>query len=134
MPALRSLQPALIPQWSPAAETGYPVGPGNRNPRHGGGLYRECDEILRLQIMHVRLAACARDRLRLEGEHAQIVGELAARHDRIEPAREVFVLRGDARWIAPLVPIVVSAGGGAEQAVFVLEMRIVVADGKQRCG
>ena len=67
-------------------------------------------------------------------KHGEIVGELAASHHRIEPLRQRFVLGGDAGGIAALMPVVVGAGLSAELAVLVLEMRIVVADGDERCG
>ena len=59
--------------------------PGQRHARHGGGLDGQRDQILRLQIVHVALAAGARDRLRLQRQHREVIGEPPAGRDRVEP-------------------------------------------------
>ena len=82
---------------------GYPIRSRERHLGHGGRLDGECDEILRLQIVHVALAVGARDGLAFERQHGQIVGEPLSRSDRIEPLRQLGVLRRDANGIAPLV-------------------------------
>jgi hypothetical protein len=58
--------------------------------------------------------------------------EPAAGADRVEPRCERRVLRGDARGVAPLVPVVIGAGMRAEFLVFLLERRIVVAERDER--
>src|ERR1043166_1473014 len=120
-----------------------PVSPGlSRNPfrsrerhaRHRGGFHAQRHEILRFEVVDVALAAGARDGLRLERKHGEVIRELAPGDDGIEPRRERRVLGRDARGIAPLMPIIVSTGRGPERAVFFLERRIVVAERNQRGG
>ena len=114
------------PELRACIEARDPVGAGEGNAGHGGSLDGEGNQILRLEIVDVRLAAGARDRLRLEREHREEIGELASGGDRIEPRREHGILGGDAGGIAPFVPVVISAGGGAERTIFLLQMRVVV--------
>ena len=78
------------------------------------------------------LAAGTGDGLGLQRHHLEVVGEAPARLDRVEPLHQFGILGGDAGGILALVPVVISAGGGAELAVLVLERGIVVAEGDQR--
>ena len=66
----------------------YPVGARQWHARHGGGLDRQRDQVFGLEIVQVALAAGARDGLRLQRQHRQIIGQPAARRDRIEPRRQ----------------------------------------------
>src|SRR6185503_6896416 len=72
-----------------------PARAGERDARHGGGLDRERDEVLRLEVVHVGLAARARERLRLERERAQVVRQPAAAQLGVEARRELVVLGRD---------------------------------------
>ena len=80
-------------------------------PRHCGRLHGERDEVLRLEVVHVRLPAGARERLGLERQHAQVVGNLATAEHRVEASRELVVLRRDADGVPPRLAVVVVAGG-----------------------
>ena len=102
---------------------GNPVRARQRHACHRRRLDRQRHKILRLEIVHVALAAGAGDGLRLERQHGQIVGEPPSGRDRIEARRELGILRGDAGRVAALVPVVVAAGRGAELAVLVLPAR-----------
>ena len=66
------------------------------------------------------MATGAGDGLHFQRHHLQVVRKTAACANRIEPHRQFGVLCGDARRIAALVPIVVSAGRRAEFVVFSL--------------
>ena len=73
---------------SSVREARNPVGrPGEWNLRHRRGLDGERDEVFRLEVVHVRLAARTGERLGFERQHAEVVGDLAAAHDGIEPRR-----------------------------------------------
>ena len=104
----------------------YPACSSERHLRHRGRLDRQRHQVLGFEIVHVRLAAGARDRLRLQRENREEIGELASGGGRIEPRREHGILGGNAGGIAPFVPVVISAGGGAERTIFLLQMRVVV--------
>ena len=80
----------------------------------------------------MRLAAGARERLRLEREHAQVVGEAAAAEHRIEARGELVVLGRDARRVATRLPVVVVARGAADLPVLLLVLGAVVAHRDQR--
>src|SRR5258708_36602886 len=82
--------------------------------------------------MHVAFAAGARDRLGLQSKHAEIVGELAASQDRIEPFDQFGILRRDAGRVVAFVPVVIGAGGGAELAILILKAWDVIAEATQR--
>ena len=107
-----------------AVDAGDPARAGERHARHRRRLDRQRDEILRLEVVDVRLAARARERLRLERQHAQVVGDAPPADDRVEPRGELVVLGRDAGRVAAGLPVVVEAGGAAELAV-----RLVVARG-----
>ncbi len=72
--------------------------------------------------------------LRLERQHRQIIRELVPGDHRIEAGGKRRVLCGDAGRIAAFVPVVVGAGGAAERAILIFQMRIVVAQRDQRRG
>ena len=76
----------------------------------------------RSQVVHVGLAAGARDRLRLQHHRPQVVGEAPAAQLRVEARSEAVVLGRDAGRILPLVPVVVVTGRHAEVGVAVLEL------------
>jgi len=105
----------------------YPAGAGERHLGHGRGLDRQRHQILRFQIVHVALAAGARQRLAFQRHHGEVIGQPVAGRDRVETAGKGRVLGGDAGRILALVPVVIGAGGGAERLVIGLQSRIVVA-------
>ena len=84
--------------------------------------------------MDVALATRPGDGLALERHDPQVVGQSAARHRRVQAAREFRVLGRDARWILSLVPVVVGAGRGAQALIIFFVDRVVVAQGDQCCG
>ena len=106
-----------------SVDAGDPVRAGERDARHRGRLDRQRDEILGLEVVDVRLAARAGERLRLEREHAQVVRDPAAAEHGVEARRELVVLRRDAGRIAAGLPVVVEAGRAAELAVLVVVAR-----------
>ena len=53
--------------------------PGERDTGHQRRLDRQRDEVLRLEVVDVRLPAGAGERLRLERQHAQVVRDACAR-------------------------------------------------------
>src|SRR5215470_19512645 len=112
--------------------TRNPIGAGKRHAGHGGGLDRKRHEILRLEIVHVAFAAGARDGLRLEREHREIIGKAPAAEHRIEAGSEHRVLRSNAGGIAALMPVVVAACRATELAIFRFECGVVVAERDQR--
>src|SRR2546423_9462490 len=61
-----------------------PARAGERHARHRGRLDREGDEVLGLEVVQMRLSTGARERLRLERQHAQVVGDPPAAEHRIE--------------------------------------------------
>ena len=117
-----------------ASPPGIQFVPASGTPRHRRRLDRQRDEIFRLEIVHMALAAGPRYGLRLESQDREIVGETPSRRDRIETGGELWVLRGDAGGIATLVPVVIGAGGCSQRVVFRLERGVVVAEGDQRRG
>src|SRR5262245_44438492 len=106
-----------------------PVRSRQRHACHGGSFHGQRHQVFGLEIVHMRLAAGARDGLHLERHDRKKVRKLAAGENRIEPRRQRGVLRGDADRVAAFMPVVVGTGGGAERAILFLEMRIVVAEG-----
>ena len=124
------LSPSLISAVRPA--TRNPVGAREWHARHRGRLDRQGHQILRLQIMHMALAAPARDRLELQRQHREIIRQPPPRLDGIEPRGEFKVLRGDPGGIAPLVPIIICARMRAELHIFGLERGIVITERDQR--
>src|SRR5262249_45604997 len=111
-----------------------PIGTRGGNLRHRGGLEGERHEILRFEIMDMRLAAGAGDSLNLERHHRKIIGQLAARDRWIEALGERSILSRDAGWVTPLVPIVIGPSGRSELAIFVFKMRVIVPERDQRRG
>ena len=80
----------------------------------------------------MRLAARAGERLRLERQHAQVVRDAPGGEERIEPCRELVVLRRDAGGVAPGLVVVVVAGCASDLPVLVVQLRAVVAHRDQR--
>ena len=62
-----------------------PVRPGQRHAGHRRRLDRQRNEVFRLQIVDVALAAGAGDGLRFQRQHAEIIRQPRAARDRIEP-------------------------------------------------
>ena len=79
------------------------------------------------------LAVGACDRLAFERQHGEVVREALTRRNRIETLGQLRILRGDACWIAPFVPIVVAPRSRAELAIFLLPARMIVAEGNECC-
>src|SRR5579864_5796484 len=100
-----------------SVEPGDPVGPGEWDARHRGRLDRQRDEILRLEVVDMRLPARAGECLRLEGEYPQVVRDLATADDRVEPRRQLRVLRRDPDRVAAGLVVVVEACGAADLPV-----------------
>ena len=73
------------------------------------------------------LSAGPRQRLRLEHERAQVVGQPAATLDRVEPGRERVVLGGDTGGVEAGLIVVVVAGRRAYFAVALVVLGGVVA-------
>src|SRR5919198_3155215 len=117
---------------SAAGDSGNPVRPRERDTRHRRRLDRERDEVLRLEVVDVGLAARARERLRLESQHTQVVRDPAAADDRVEARGELGILSRDADGIATGLPVVVKAGRTADPLVFLVELGTVVAHRDQR--
>src|SRR5712691_45974 len=84
-----------------------PVGAGERHARHRRGLDRQRDEILRLEVVNMRLPARAGERLRLEREDAYVFRDPAPTENRVETGRELVVLRRDPCRVATRLPVVV---------------------------
>ena len=78
------------------------------------------------------LPARARERLGLEREHAEVVGDPAAAELGVEPRGELVVLRRDPDGIESGLPVVVEARGAADLAVRVVVLGRVVAHRDQR--
>ena len=98
---LSSVRVAMFRRRSCRSEAGACPGiqsvPASGTPRHGGGLDGQRHEILRLEIVHVALAAGARDGLRLE-RHAPRDSWRAGGRPATGSSRfgELRILRGDA--------------------------------------
>src|SRR5215831_533916 len=95
------------------------VGAGQRHPGHGRGLDRQRAQVLRLQAVHVGLAARPGQHLRLEGERVQEVVDALGRLIDLEPLAQLRVLGGDADRAAPGVAVVALAGRDADRALVV---------------
>src|SRR5215470_13228622 len=95
-----------------------PIGAREGNPCHRGRLDGERHEILRFEIVEMRLPAGAGDSLNLERHHRKIIGQLAACDRWIEALGEGRILSRDAGWVTSLVPIVIGSGGRSELAIF----------------
>ena len=80
------------------------------------------------------LPARARERLRLERQHAQVVGDPAAAELRVEARGELVVLGRDPDRVAARLPVVVVAGRAADLAVGLVVLGRVVAHRDQRRG
>ena len=78
-----------------------------RHPRHRRGLDGKRDQILGLEVLDVRLAARAGERLGLEDHRAQVVRQPPAAELGIEARGELVVLRGDPHGVTALLPVVV---------------------------
>ena len=96
---------------------GDPAGAGQRDPGHGGGLDRQRDQVLGLEMVHVGLPAGPGQRGHLHGERAQVVGHRGGGVDGIEPRLERGVLGGDADRAAPGVAVRAVPGRGAQRGV-----------------
>ena len=107
---------------------GYPVGARKRNTGHRRRFNRQRHEIFRFEIVNVALAACPGDGLAFERQYREIIGKPAPGFHRIEPCRQDWILRGDARRITAFVPIVVRAGRGAELPILGFEAELFCAD------
>ena len=77
------------------------------------------------------LAAGTRHRLRFKRHDLEVVGQPAAGLDGIQTRGENRVLRGDARRVAAFMPVIIGARRCAERAVFLFEVRIIVAKRNQ---
>ena len=82
----------------------------------------------------MRVAARARERLRLEGQHPQVVGDPAPPEDRVEARRELVLLRRDPGGVATRLPVVVEPGRAADPTVLLVVLGAVVAHRDQRGG
>ena len=110
-PRWLSAQAAAAPSMPPPTMTtsavsligapGIQFGARQRHPRHRRRLDGDRDEVLGLEMQHVRLAAGPGDGLGLHRQHPQVVGQPAAALDRVEPRGELGVLRADARRVVP---------------------------------
>ena len=96
------------------ALAGNPARAGERHLRHGRRLDGERHQVFRLQIMHMVLAAGARDGLRLERHHLQVIGEPAPGELGIETLGEFRILGRDAGRIPALMPVIIGACRRAE--------------------
>src|ERR1700738_2113170 len=94
-----------------------PIGAGQRDAGHGGGFDGQRGEVLRLEIMKVRLAASTGQGLRLHCQHRQEIADAPCAFLDIEPAFERGVLRRDADRAASGVAMVASAWLSAESVV-----------------
>ena len=72
--------------------SGDPRRAGQRDPRHRRRLDGQSDEILRLEVVDMRLAARAGDRLSLERQHTQVVGHALGPDRRIKSRCQVRIL------------------------------------------
>src|SRR6266446_10941626 len=86
---LISTAPGSRPSWDP-------VGAGERDTGHSGGFDGQRREVLRLEIMEVRLAAGAGQGLGFHRQHRQKISDAPRAFLDIEPALEHRVLRRDA--------------------------------------
>src|SRR4051812_34571076 len=91
-----------------------PVGARQGHPRHRGRLHGDGDEVLRLQVPDVRLAARPGDGLGLHGEPPQVVRQPPAALDRVESGRQFWVLRGDARRVPTVLEVIEETRCAAE--------------------
>ena len=80
----------------------------------------------------MRLPAGARECLRLEREHAEVVRDAPAAEDGVEAGGELVVLRRDPRRVAPRLLVVVEARRAPDLAVGLVELGAVVAHRDER--
>ena len=72
------------------------------------------------------LAAGARDSLRFQRHHLEIIRQATTAQNRVKTAGERRILRVDAGGVLAFVPVVVGAGGGAELLILSLKRRVVI--------
>src|SRR3990167_72174 len=111
---------------------GDPTGTCQRHPRHGGGFHGQGHQVLGVEVVQVRLATGAGHGLRLQYQHAQVVGQVPAALYRFQALGQLGVLGGDAGRVLAVLPVVVEAGGRADLLQLFVQAWVVVAQGDQR--
>src|SRR5580700_10626243 len=99
------------PTWAAAENL---VGSCHGDAGNHGGLQSQGAQILRLQVMHVRLAAGTGERLDLAGHGAEEVGDPLRSSVDVEALHQLRVLRGDPNRTEPCMAVVAVVGSGAD--------------------